>query len=43
MDMCLYEKEKAMAVDKVGGSQTHWPADHVARPAGCHLVSYRLS
>jgi hypothetical protein len=25
-----------MAVEKVGGGQTHWPADR-------HLVSYRLS
>jgi hypothetical protein len=32
-----------MAVEKVGGGQTHWPAGHVARPTGRHLVSYRLS
>jgi hypothetical protein len=28
---------------KVGGSQTLWPPSHVARPAGHHLVSYRLN
>jgi hypothetical protein len=42
LDMCLHEKGKAMAVEKVGGGQTHWPASHVARPAGRHLVSYCL-
>jgi hypothetical protein len=31
-----------MAVEKVSGGQTHGPADHVARTAGCHLPSYRL-
>jgi hypothetical protein len=31
-----------MAVEKVGGDRTHWPADHVARLAGRHLVSYCL-
>jgi hypothetical protein len=31
-----------MAVEKVGGGQTHWLASHVARPAGCHLASYHL-
>jgi hypothetical protein len=31
-----------MAVEKVSGGQIHWLADHVARPAGHHLVSYRL-
>jgi hypothetical protein len=28
---------------KVGGGQTPWPPDHVARPVGHHLVSYRLN
>jgi hypothetical protein len=28
---------------KVGGGQTPWPPGHVARPAGHHLVSYRLN
>jgi hypothetical protein len=41
-DPCLHEKGKTMAVEKVGGGQTHWPAGHVARPAGYHLVSYHL-
>jgi hypothetical protein len=41
LDTCLHEKGKAMAVEKVGGAQTHWPAKHMARPAGHHLVSYR--
>jgi hypothetical protein len=31
-----------MAVEKVGGGQTHWPASHVARPGSRDLVSYRL-
>jgi hypothetical protein len=31
-----------MAVAKVGGGQTHWPASHMARPDGRHMVSYRL-
>jgi hypothetical protein len=31
-----------MVVEKVGGGQTHWPADHVARLASRHLVSYHL-
>jgi hypothetical protein len=31
-----------MAVEKVGGGQTHWSADHVARSAGCHLANYLL-
>jgi hypothetical protein len=35
LDTCLHEKGKAMAVEKVSGSRTHWPAGH-------HLVSYRL-
>jgi hypothetical protein len=26
-----------------GGGQTTWPAGHVARRAGHHLVSYRLN
>jgi hypothetical protein len=37
---CLHEKGKATAVEKVGGGQTTWPAGHVARLAGHHLVSY---
>jgi hypothetical protein len=40
--MCLHEKGKTMAMENVGGGQTHWPASHVARPDGRHLVSYRL-
>jgi hypothetical protein len=40
--MCLDEKGKAMAVEKVGGGQTHWPAGDVARLAYHHLVSYHL-
>jgi hypothetical protein len=43
MHMCLHEKRKAKVVDKVGGGQTIWPADHVARPANHHLVSYWLN
>jgi hypothetical protein len=39
MHMCLHEKRKAKVVDKVGGGQTIWPADHVARPTNHHLVS----
>jgi hypothetical protein len=31
-----------MAVEKVGGGRTHWSADHVARSAGYHLMSYCL-
>jgi hypothetical protein len=31
-----------MAVEKVDGGQTHWPAGDVARLAYHHLVSYRL-
>jgi hypothetical protein len=37
---CLHEKGKAKAVEKVGGGRTTWPASHMARPAGHHLVSY---
>jgi hypothetical protein len=43
MHMCLHEKGKAKAVEKVGGGQTTWLADHVAGPAGHHLVSYWLN
>jgi hypothetical protein len=43
LDTCLHEKGKAMAVEKVGRCWTHWPARHVARSVGCHLVCYRLS
>jgi hypothetical protein len=28
---------------KVGGGRTPWPANHVARPAGHHLVCYQLN
>jgi hypothetical protein len=28
---------------EVGGSQTQWPASHVTRLAGQHLVCYRLN
>jgi hypothetical protein len=28
---------------RVYGGRTPWPAGHVARPAGQHLASYRLS
>jgi hypothetical protein len=31
-----------MAMEKVGGGQTHWSAGHVPRPVGRHLVSYHL-
>jgi hypothetical protein len=31
-----------MAVEKVNGGQTHWPASHVARPVGRHLASNHL-
>jgi hypothetical protein len=31
-----------MTVEKVSGGQTHWPTNHVARPANPHLASYRL-
>jgi hypothetical protein len=27
----------------VGGGRSWWPAGHVARPAGQHLVNYRLN
>jgi hypothetical protein len=40
---CLHEKGKAKVVEKVGGGQTTWPPDNVARPAGHHLASYRLN
>jgi hypothetical protein len=30
-------------MEKVGGGQTTWPASLVARPAGHHLMSYRLN
>jgi hypothetical protein len=43
MHTCLHKKGKAKAVEKVGGGQTKWPAGHVARPAGHHLVSYQLN
>jgi hypothetical protein len=42
LDTCLYEKGKAMAVEKVGGGRTHWPAGHVARLVGHHLASCHL-
>jgi hypothetical protein len=32
-----------MAVENVGGGQTHWPTDYVARPTGRHLASYNLN
>jgi hypothetical protein len=41
--MCLHEKENVKAVEKVDGGQTTCPIDHVARPAGRHLASYRLN
>jgi hypothetical protein len=40
---CLHLKRKAMAVEKGSGGRSTRPAGHVARPAGQHLVSYRLS
>jgi hypothetical protein len=43
MHTCLQEKGKAKAVEKVHGSRTTWPAGHVARPVGHHLMSYRLN
>jgi hypothetical protein len=42
LDTCLHEKGRAMAVEKGGGGQTHWPVDLVARLAGHHMVSYHL-
>jgi hypothetical protein len=42
VDTCLHEKGKAKAVEKVGGDLSTRPADHVAWPAGRHLVSYRF-
>jgi hypothetical protein len=41
--MCLHEKEKAKAVEKVGRGRTTWLVGHMARPAVHHLVSYRLN
>jgi hypothetical protein len=32
-----------MAVERVGGGQINWLANHVARTAGRHFTSYRLS
>jgi hypothetical protein len=43
VDTCLYDKGKAKAVAKGGGSHSTWPAGHMARLAGLHLVSYCLS
>jgi hypothetical protein len=40
VQMCLHEKGKAKAVEKVGGGQTTWPAGQLAWPVGHHLVSY---
>jgi hypothetical protein len=40
---CLHEKGKAKALEKVSGGRTTYPAGHVARPAGHHLVSYRVN
>jgi hypothetical protein len=34
--MCLHDKGKSKAVEKVSGGRTTWPAGH-------HLVSYRLN
>jgi hypothetical protein len=31
LNTCLHDKGKAMAVEKVGGGRTHWPAGHMAR------------
>jgi hypothetical protein len=42
LDTCLYEKGKAMVVEKVSGGWTHWPIGHVAWPVGDHLASYPL-
>jgi hypothetical protein len=42
LDMCLHEKVKAMAVDKVSGGRTHWPAGNVAQLASRLLASYGL-
>jgi hypothetical protein len=42
LDTCLHEKGKAMAVEKVSGDGTHWPASHIAWPPGHHLVSDNL-
>jgi hypothetical protein len=43
MHMCLHEKGKAKAVEKVGGGGIMWSASHMARPAGHHLASYQLN
>jgi hypothetical protein len=43
MHTCLHKKEKAKAVEKVGGGRTTWLIDHMARPASHHLASYRLN
>jgi hypothetical protein len=40
---CLHEKGKAKAMEKVSRGRNTWPAYHVARLAGHHLVSYRLN
>jgi hypothetical protein len=41
--MCLHEKGKVKAVEKVGGGWTTWLASHAARPVGHHLTSYWLN
>jgi hypothetical protein len=41
--MCLHEKGKAKAVDKVCGGRTTWPASHMARQVRHHLASYELN
>jgi hypothetical protein len=43
LDTCLHEKEKAMAVEKVGGGRTHWSVGHMAMSASHHMASYYLS
>jgi hypothetical protein len=41
--MCLHEKGKAKAVEKICGGQITWPTGHVVRLVGHHLASYRLN
>jgi hypothetical protein len=43
MHTCLHKKEKAKAVEKVGGGRTTWLAGHVTRLNDHHLVTYRLN
>jgi hypothetical protein len=42
VDMCLHEKGKAKAAEKVVGGLSTWLVGHVAWSADRHMVSYRL-